>query len=49
MSLTTDFTPRASWARRVTLCRCGASKNKPFCDGEHAAIGFQAGPAAAAK
>jgi CDGSH-type Zn-finger protein len=26
---------------RVTLCRCGQSKNKPFCDGIHAAIRFQ--------
>lgn len=25
---------------RVTLCRCGASQNKPFCNGAHAAIGF---------
>jgi hypothetical protein len=25
---------------RVTLCRCGASKNKPFCDGSHAAVKF---------
>lgn len=26
---------------RVALCRCGASNNKPFCDAEHVAIGFQ--------
>jgi CDGSH-type Zn-finger protein len=25
---------------RVTLCRCGASSNKPLCDGSHKAAGF---------
>ncbi|MCX5782430.1 MAG: CDGSH iron-sulfur domain-containing protein [Elusimicrobia bacterium] len=28
---------------RVTLCRCGQSKNKPFCDGTHCEINFQDG------
>src|SRR5262245_11642473 len=27
---------------RLTLCRCGASKQKPYCDGSHAAAGFTA-------
>ena len=31
----------------VTLCRCGASVKKPFCDGTHSRIGFKGAEEAA--
>jgi CDGSH-type Zn-finger protein/ferredoxin len=33
----------------VALCRCGGSKIKPYCDGTHAAIGFDSSKAPAPK
>jgi CDGSH-type Zn-finger protein len=33
----------------IALCRCGQSKNKPFCDGSHRTCGFVAGELAKPK
>ncbi|MET0750591.1 MAG: CDGSH iron-sulfur domain-containing protein [Solirubrobacterales bacterium] len=47
----TDPDGRPIDARRETiaLCRCGASRTKPFCDGTHKLIGFKADGSAAGQ
>lgn len=37
-----DGTPIPSEKSTIFLCRCGASTNKPFCDGAHSRMGFEA-------
>jgi len=40
-----DLTGKAAFS----LCRCGGSVNKPFCDGTHSKLGFEAAEAAVKK
>ena len=41
VSLLDQSRAQGASTERYTLCRCGASKNKPFCDGTHWSIGFK--------
>ena len=40
-----DLTGKAAFS----LCRCGGSINKPFCDGTHSKVGFQGAELAVKK
>lgn len=40
LEITTGTGHKVAKAEKVFLCRCGASKNKPFCDGSHKDAGF---------
>jgi CDGSH-type Zn-finger protein len=41
--------PIAPGKDSVALCRCGHSRNRPFCDGSHRTCGFIAGETAPAS
>ncbi len=42
LEITSGTGHRLHRGTRAFLCRCGESKNKPFCDGSHKAAGFEA-------
>lgn len=42
VTLTDANGKKVETTEKFALCRCGASTKKPFCDGTHSKIGFQA-------
>jgi CDGSH-type Zn-finger protein len=42
--LTLSDGTKAETGAKAFLCRCGASKKKPYCDGSHKAVGFESAP-----
>ena len=42
LEITSGTGHRLHRGKRAFLCRCGASKNKPFCDGSHKDVGLEA-------
>lgn len=45
----TDMNGNSVPVKKAALCRCGGSTTKPFCDGTHSKIGFQAATSAVEK
>ena len=40
LEITTGTGRKIAQSEKAFLCRCGTSKNKPFCDGSHKGAGF---------
>jgi CDGSH-type Zn-finger protein len=49
VALESDDGKKYETRNRVTLCRCGQSENKPYCDGSHIDCGFNDGDASLKK